>query len=378
MIERALNKLINAKLFRGKVIIILGARQTGKTTILKSLESTLDEKNLFLNCDDKDVRKNLENLSTTGVKQLAGNARVILIDEAQRVKDIGIILKILIDNLKGIQIIVTGSSAFELTNEIKEPLTGRKWEYNLYPFSFSEMVNHTSLLEEKRQLKQRLIYGYFPDVVNYPEEEREILTNLIENYLYKDILSFPDIRKPEYIEKLLEIIALQVGFEVSYNELAQLVGIDPTTIKRYIGFLERTYIIFRLHSFSRNVRNELKRSRKIYFYDNGIRNAIISNFHPVELRTDIGAIWENFVISERMKFNEYNLIHCNKYFWRTSQQQEIDYIEDRDGKLHAFEFKWNPKTRTRFSKTFLNAYSQSETAIITPENIEGFILNNDS
>ena len=271
------------------------------------------------------------------------------------------------------QLIATGSSAFELSNEINEPLTGRKFEFLLLPFSTGEMLQYHGLIDEKRLLENRMLYGMYPDVINNSGNEKVILNNLVDSYLFKDIFSFQDVRKPIVIEKLLEAIALQVCSEVSMNELAQLLQVDRLTVQRYIELLEKTFIIFRLPSLNRNIRTEIRKNQKIYFYDNGIRNAIISNFNSIELRTDKDALWENFLMSERMKLQRFHLLYRNNYFWRTLQQQEIDYIEEYDAKLYAYEFKWKSVKKARFPKTFLNAYPENETKVITQENYLEFV-----
>ena len=375
-IIRELDHVIIDRLFKKKAIVIVGPRQVGKTTLLHLISEKVDKKLIFLNCDEPDVRKKLELPTSSELKALIGNAELILIDEAQRVKDIGITLKLLIDNLPDKQVIVTGSSALELSNSINEPLTGRKYEYKMFPFSFAELIDANGLLNENRLLEHRMIYGMYPDVVNNQGEEREILTNIVSSYLYKDIFDFQDIRRPELIEKLLQALALQVGSEVSINELSQLVGIDNSTILRYIDLLEKSYIIFHLRSFSRNVRNELKKSRKIYFYDNGVRNALISNLNPLGLRTDVGALWENFLISERMKRNVYSMNYANCYFWRTTQQQEVDFIEDKDGTLNCYEFKWNSKKKAKLTSTFSTNYPESTFKLINQDNYLDFIGKN--
>lgn len=373
MIARVLENSIMAHLSSGKAIILIGPRQVGKTTLLGNLAQSIDKRVLMINCDEPDMRSMLQNKTSSELKVLIGNHNVVIIDEAQRVKNIGISLKLIIEQIKNVQLIVSGSSVLELANEINEPLTGRKWEYILYPLSFQEMSSHTSLLEEKRLLANRMIYGMYPDVINHPGKEKEILKNLTDSYLYKDLFSFRDVRKPEVIEKILQALSLQIGSEVSYNEIADLVKSDPMTVTRYIDLLEKTMVVYRLPSFSRNLRNELKKSRKIYFYDNGVRNAIIANFQPLDLRKDAGALWENFIISERYKFTQYNSIWCNRFFWRTKQQQEIDYIEDRDGKLYAFEFKWKSTKNAKPSLTFTKAYPENEFSIITPDNYQSFL-----
>ena len=374
--KRKIAELLKEKVGKGKVIVLIGARQVGKTTLLKAMLSEYNERDVqFWNCDESDIRELLSNATSTKLRVLVGSSKFIVIDEAQRVKNIGLTVKLLHDTMPDVQIAVTGSSSLELSSTINEPLTGRKFEYNLFPFSVEELVAHTSLLEETRLLETRLIYGFYPDVVNNPGDEKEILKNLASSYLYKDVFEFQDIRKSNVIEKLLLSLALQVGSEVSFNELSNLLGIDSLTVQRYVDLLEKAYVIFHLRSFSRNVRNELKKSIKIYFYDNGIRNAIISNFSPLELRTDMGAIWENFLISERLKMNSFNNISVKSYFWRTTQKQEIDYIEEINGFLNAYEFKYNPlKKNVRCPLTFSSNYPDSKFSVITKENFTDFVL----
>lgn len=373
MIQRVLYPKIKNQLFKGKAIVILGARQVGKTTLLEELQKHTAGKVLFLNADEPDVRTRLTNVSSSQLKQLIGDHKMVVIDEAQRIKNIGLTLKLITDKIKEVQLVATGSSAFELANEINEPLTGRKYEYSLFPLSVKEMEDHHGILEEKRMLETRLVFGMYPEVVTRPGSEKKTLESLAGSYLYKDIFSFREIRRPEAVEKLLQALALQVCHEVSYNELAQIISADPVTVERYIGLLEQAFVIFRLYSLSRNHRNELKKSRKVYFYDNGIRNALIANFNPLSLRADTGALWENFMVSERMKHTHYNDIYCNRFFWRTLQQQEIDYVEDREGNLFAYEFKWDKKAKPKFPRTFANAYPKAKMQMITPANYEGFI-----
>jgi len=374
MVNRFLFQHIKNKLFSGKVILLIGARQTGKSTILKKLEKEANKKTLFLDCDDPQIRDSLTNQSTPNLLRLVGSNDIVFIDEAQRVENIGLSLKQIFDNKPKCQLVVSGSSAFELANKINEPLTGRKWEYQLFPLSFAEMQDHTSWLDENRLLETRLIYGYYPDVVNNPGNEIEILKNLTYSYLFKDILAFQEIRKPQLIQKLLQQLAFQIASEVSFNEIAQNLNVSVITVEKYIDLLEKSFIIFRLPSFSRNLRNELKKSRKIYFYDNGIRNMLISNFNSMNLRNDTGQLWENFLVSERLKKINYQNLYCNRYFWRTTQQQEIDYIEEHSGKLFAFEFKWSEKKKQHISKTFSNAYPESEYQIINKENYHDFVV----
>lgn len=372
MINRISTDLIKSKLFTGKAIIILGARQTGKTTLLNQLfKDTPDT--VWLSGDDPDVQNVFEKITSSRLKTLFAGKKLIIIDEAQRIADIGIKLKLITDQMKEVQLIATGSSAFELANRINEPLTGRKWEFQLFPLSFQEMVNNHGLLEEKRLLPHRLVYGYYPEVVTTPGDEKNVLKQLSDSYLYKDILMWERIQKPEKLIRLLQALSFQVGSQVSYHELGQLTNLDNKTVEKYINLLEQVFVIFRLGSFSRNLRSELKSSRKIYFYDNGIRNALIANFNPPELRQDTGALWENFLMSERMKYLQYNNIWANRYFWRTHAQQETDYIEERDGNLFCFEFKWNPKAKYKFPKTFSDAYPDAIKEIIHPDNFESFL-----
>ena len=377
-IQRDLKAVLDSKIGKGKVLLLIGPRQVGKTTLLKNiLTSVSSEKKVqFWNCDESDVRQFLSEANSAKLKSFVGNSDFIVIDEAQRVKDIGLTIKLLHDSFPNVQLAVTGSSSLDLSNSINEPLTGRKFEYNLFPFSTNELVNHTSMLEEMRLLKNRLVYGFYPDVVNNPGEEKEILTNIVNSYLYKDVFEFQDIRKSSVIEKLVQALALQVGSEVSFNELGNLLGIDTVTVQRYVDLLEKAYVIFHIRSFSRNVRNELKKSIKIYFYDNGVRNSVISNFSPVELRSDIGALWENFLISERIKNNAYHNKHAKYYFWRTTQKQEIDFIEEVEQNLFAYEFKYNPKkANSKCPLTFSNNYPNVPFDVITSENYMDFVVN---
>ena len=374
MLKRDIIDSVKNHLYKGKAIVLTGPRQAGKTTFLKQLASLSDDSLvLLLNCDEPDIRLLLENVTSTQLKVLIGKHKLLLIDEAQKVDNIGLTLKLIVDNIEAVQVIATGSSAFDLRNKLNEPLTGRKFEYHLYPFSTRELITNTSPLEEKRLLEQRMVYGMYPDIVNQPSDARVLLKELTNSYLFKDIFSYRDIRNPEGLNKLLTALALQLGNEVSYNELGRALGIDKETVERYIDLLEKVFVVFRLSSFSRNIRNELKKSRKIYFFDNGIRNAVINNYNPLALRNDHGALWENFIISERKKYLDYNGIYANTFFWRTHAQQEIDYIEDRDGKLYAFEFKWKTDKKYKLPVSFAEAYPQNSFELITPANYIQFV-----
>ncbi len=373
MIKRQLQNKIKEELFNGKAIVVFGPRQSGKTTMVKTIVQNLNKSVKWLNGDEADVRSFFTDATSTKLRAIVGDAQILVIDEAQRITNIGLAIKLLVDNFPEIQIIATGSSSFELASKIKEPLTGRKFEHFLFPLSFAELVNHYGFLEEKRLLEHRLVFGSYPEIVTAPGKEIKNLAALSDSYLYKDILAWQNINKPEKLELLMKGLALQLGNEVSYHELAQLTGLNSRTVETYINILEKAFIIFRLNALYRNKRNELKKSKKIYFYDNGVRNAIINNFNMPDVRVDIGALWENYLMSERMKYTQYNDIFLNRYFWRSRTKQEIDYIEEREGKLFAFEFKWSPKAKYRFPKIFLENYPENEFAIVNTENYYGFL-----
>ncbi|NOU46566.1 MAG: ATP-binding protein [Bacteroidales bacterium] len=374
MIKRSLQSQIEADLVLPKIQVLFGPRQIGKTTLIESVFKRFDEKKLWLNADDADVRETFANANGTRLKQLFGDFKLLVIDEVQRIENAGLVLKIIADQLKPLHVIATGSSAFELRDKISESMAGRAIEYRLFPFWMQELADHTSIFEEKRLLEHRLIYGYYPEVVNNPGNEKKILQQICDSNLYKDIYALTQVKKPYLLEKILQALALQVGSEVSFNELSNLVGADKETIERYIFLLEQAFVVYRLPSFSRNLRNEINKGRKIYFYDNGIRNSIISNFAPLNLRSDKGALWENYLMTERLKKITYNRQYCNRYFWRTRQQQEIDYLEEYDGVLHAFEFKYSKNSGSKLPLTFSKAYPQHAFAMVDTGNYENFVL----
>jgi predicted AAA+ superfamily ATPase len=373
MITRTIYQSIKESMFKGKAIILYGSRQVGKTTITQQLASEFEGEHLFLDCDEPDERAMLENVTSTQLKNLIGNKKILFIDEAQRVKNIGVTLKLLVDKIKEVQVVATGSSVLDMASEMNEPLTGRKYEYNVHPFTVEELSNASSWLNEARNLEQRLVFGFYPDITNNAVEAERLLRSLANSYLYKDLLSFEEIRKPDLLHKLLQALAFQVGSEVSYNELARTLSVDKATITKYIDLLEKVFIIFKVSPYSRNLRSEITTTRKIYFWDNGVRNAVISNFTNINNRTDVGALWENFMISERIKQCNNHMKYARHYFWRTKIQQEIDLIEEENLELSIFEFKWNPKAKAHIPTTFTNTYAVKDKAIVSSQNYQDFI-----
>ena len=375
MFKRDLHQIILDRCFKNKAIILLGARQVGKTTLLKNIIHDLKNGVLYLNCDEPQTVVALTNRNAKELKMLIGDYRILLIDEAQRVDNIGLTIKIIVDNFPDVQVIATGSSAFELRNSLNEPLTGRKFEFQMFPISTSEIYKSEGYINIQNLLETRLIYGSYPDILSNAGNAQELLRALTDSYLYKDILATDNLRRPEILDRLLKALAFQIGSEVSFNEIAQTIGSDAKTVERYVDLLEKCFIIFRLNGLSRNLRNELKKAKKIFFYDNGVRNAVIQQFAPAQMRNDMGTLWENFFISERIKYNAYTHRYCNTYFWRTKTQQEIDYIEESDGEMTIFEMKWNPKKgRTLFPDAFLQSYPVKDSVVLTPENYLDYLL----
>ena len=367
MIKRIIEDEIKNKLFKGKAILLIGPRQSGKTTLLKKIQAEHSELSAYFNCDETAVRSLFSSQNLAILTSVIGDRRIILLDEAQRIENAGLSIKIIVDNIPGVQVIASGSSAFELSDKMNEPLTGRKWEYHLHPLSFQELARHNSPVDEIKSLNLRLLYGAYPEVVNNPGTEPEVLANLSSSYLYKDVFTLHDIRKPELLEKLVQALALQVCSEVSYTELSQLLDSDRGTIERYINILERAFVIFRLTNYSTNQRNEIKRSRKIYFWDNGIRNALLSDYRPVELRDDIGKLWENYIVSELFKQRDYYRLLSKPYFWRSKNTVEIDYLELMNAQITAYEIKWYPKKKAKI-QAFLRAYPGAKISVLNPEN----------
>ena len=374
MIRREQTNYAKARLFKGQALLIFGPRQVGKTTFVENLIADLNKKTLFLNGDESDVLVLFENPNASKLKNIIGDNEILVIDEAQRITNIGIVLKIIVDQIKTVQVIATGSSSYELANKLNEPLTGRKYEMYLFPIAFAEMVTHNDLLEEKRALEQRLIYGSYPEIITNPIDAKEHIKLIANSYLYKDLFLLDQIAKPVLLQKIVKALALQVGSEVNYNELAKLIQIDNKTVEKYIDLLEKAFVVFKLPALSGNVRNEIKKGKKIYFYDNGVINAVTGNFNPVSQRTDIGSLWENYIISERIKHLNIQQNGANSFFWRTTQQQEIDYIEKNEEQILACEIKWNVKAKKKIPVTFSGNYTNVTSKIITPDTYEEFLL----
>lgn len=370
--KRKIASRIENGLFKGHVIMVYGPRRVGKTTLVKQIQDNYTGTSLYLNCDEPDIRSSLSNKSSTQLASLIGSNTLVVIDEAQRVKNIGITLKLLVDQLPNIQIIATGSSSFELSNRIHEPLTGRHRDVYLHALSTEELLREHSAVEEHRLMERRLLYGNFPQIVIDPSSAEETLRYIARDYLYKDVLEYQGIRNSDVLEKLLQALALQIGNQVSYTELASLLGIDKKTVEHYIRILEQAFVIFRLPSYSRNLRTELSKTRKIYFWDCGIRNAVLHSFQPTHLRSDLGQLWENYVVSERVKYLQNHNIQTASYFWRTYSQQEIDLVEEVDGALHGYEIKWK-KQKKKAPKSWIDAYPDATWSVISPDSYIPFV-----
>ncbi len=374
MIVRTLLQHLEADIFKGKALVIMGPRQSGKTTLVNMLlDKHKHRRTLYLNADDIFVRNQLTNPSTAQLKNIIADYKIVVIDEAQRIENIGLTLKIIVDQIKTTQVIATGSSSFDLANKINEPLTGRKFEYTLFPLSYSEMVQHSNFIEEQQMTPQRMIYGYYPEIVTMQGSEEKLLRGLTNSYLFKDIYALEQISRPVLLENLVKALAYQVSNEVSYNELAQLVGADKSTVEKYIDLLEKAYIIYKLPALHRNVRNEIKKGKKFYFWDNGILNTILGNFNPLDSRSDAGDLWENFIITERIKYIRNMQLYRNFYFWRTTMQQEIDLIEEYSGIYAAYKFKLKQRSKVAIPKTFSTAYPVTIQKVISKENLHDFL-----
>ncbi len=375
MITRKIESVILESLVPGKVVILLGARRTGKTVLLKKIVSMISEPSIFFNGEDFEVQRLLENRSVANYEKILGTTKLLVIDEAQKVPEIGKILKLMIDSIQGLRIIVTGSSAFDLTGKLGEPLTGRNRTFRLFPLSEQELDPLYGITEKRAALEERLVFGSYPEVISIHDREDKVkyLKELVNDYLLRDLLSFEGVKNAGVINNLLRLVAFMAGSEVSMSELSSNLGIARNTVEKYLDLLSKVYVIFKVEGFSRNLRKEITKNSKWYFYDNGIRNTLVANLNPLGLRNDTGSLWENFIISERIKFQEYQNVLSNNFFWRTYDKQEIDWIEERGGKLFAYEFKFN-KEKAKFPVAFSVAYPESEFKVVSVNNYHEFVL----
>ena len=372
-IERKIEHTIKNYMYRGKTIVVVGARQVGKTTLLQSIGNNADQ-HLWLNADENRVRERLTNPSISSLRQIIGNYKLVIIDEIQRIVNAGILLKLITDTFKDVQCIATGSSALEISDRVFEPLTGRYILLHLYPFSLSELYSNKSPFEIEDELQFHLIYGSYPEICIKKDIAELIIKNLSQQYLYKDVLIWKNIRKPELLDKLLQLLSYQVGSEVSVYELAKQLKIKSETVENYIDLLEKSFVIYRLKSYSKNPRKEISKMNKIFFWDNGIRNSVIDNFNDINFRNDQGQLFENFIISERLKKHAWAQASVRSYFWRNYNQSEVDYLEETGEKLAAYEIKWNSNKKHKVSASFTNQYPLAQTEILQPNNFVPFIF----
>jgi uncharacterized protein len=372
MIARTQQSEIDSYLFKGKAILVFGARQVGKTSLIRN--TCKKNSFLWLNGDEPDTQLLLENITSDRLKAIVGENKILVIDEAQMIHNIGLLIKRMVDNFPEIQIIASGSSAFELTDKTKESMVGRKEELQLFPLSYSEMVNNTNFVEETRLINHRLVFGYYPEVVTNLGKEEKILNDLVEGFLYKDILNLEGVKKSSTLQRLVQMLAFRIGSEISTTSLANELAINRLTVEKYIDVLEKNFIIFSLKAFNKNQDNEIKKSRKVYFWDNGLRNRITKNFNQIELRDDFGALWENFIISERLKKLSYENQYKESFFWRNTQQAEIDYLEIKNTEIEAFEIEFNPSVKVKFTKSFTQKYNPKSTQVIHKENFWNYLL----
>lgn len=377
-IQRFLLTQIKQAITPGKVLVLYGPRQVGKTTLVQNLLPLLPLRSKYINADELMYREALASQSRQRLGEVLGDAELLVIDEAQRVPEIGLNLKILVDNFPGARIIATGSASFELASKISEPLTGRKLTYTFYPVSYAEIRQTLGVLETRSQLERWLVWGGYPAVVtaDNPAYRSQILDELVGSYLYRDLLNLEGLRKSDKLVDLLRLLAYQIGQEVSSTELASSLAIHHSTVSNYLDMLEKVFVIFRVGGFSRNLRKEISKNQRYYFFDNGVRNSLIRNFNPLALRNDIGQLWENFLVVERIKANLHAGRRVNSYFWRTYDQKEVDSIEEYGGVLHGYEFKWQERQiRQVVRKEFLETYPGSQLSVIHRENFENFIVD---
>jgi len=365
-----LNKLI----LPNKVMVVYGPRRCGKTTLLTHYLEGTSDMYLLVSGEDITVQEYLGSQSVAKLKDFVGENRLLVIDEAQKIKEIGLNLKLIIDHIRDIKIIATGSSSFDLARGIGEPLTGRKYTLKLFPLAQMELMQIEQRFETEANLESRLVFGSYPEIVltNDNRLRERYLKEIVSSYLFKDILEMEGLRHPEKLVRLLQLLAFQIGREVSFNELGGQLGISKNTVERYLELLEKVFVIFRLTGFSRNLRKEITKNARYYFYDIGIRNALINNFNSLNMRDDIGMLWENYIIIERIKKQEYLGISANNYFWRTYEQKEIDLVEEREGNLYGYEIKWKAG-KIKPPKIWLEGYKNAEYNVINRENYLKFI-----
>ena len=372
-LARLIENQLKQYLFKQKALVIIGARQVGKTTMLKALSKSLGD-SLWLNADELTVRERLTNPSINGIENIIGNYKIVIIDEIQRIVNAGLLLKLMVDNFNDVQFIATGSSALEISDNIFEPLTGRHILFKLYPFSLAELHPTKSPFEVEKELPFHLVYGCYPEISLKRDISQILLENLSQQYLYKDVLAWKDIRKPDLLDKLLKLLAYQIGSEVSINELSNKLKIKSETVENYLNLLEKAFVIFRLKSYSNNARKEVSKMSKIFFWDNGIRNAVIDDYRDLSMRNDQGQLFENLIISERMKMNSWLNKSAKSFFWRNYNQSEVDYVEVNDDEVYAFEMKWNSHKNNKVTRAFTNIYTDAKTEVITPESFMNFIF----
>lgn len=365
---------VKKRLSANKVVVLYGPRRCGKTTLINKLLEGIKEKYLFVNGEDITTQKYLSSQSIEQLKSFVGNNKLLVIDEAQKIKGIGINLKLIVDHIEGIEVVATGSSSFDLAKHVGEPLTGRKFTLKQYPLSQLEIMGIENPIETEANLESRLIYGSYPEIVVAGDnsEKETYLREIVSSYLYKDILELEGLRHSDKIVRLLQLLAFQIGHEVSFSELGGQVGISKNTVEKYLDLLEKSFVIFSLKGFSRNLRKEISKNPRYYFYDNGIRNALINNFNSLDIRDDLGGLWENYIITERIKKQEYLGMFANNYFWRTYDQKEIDFIEEKKGILYGYEIKWGPK-KTKIPNLWRESYKNAGYEVINRSNYLQFI-----
>jgi predicted AAA+ superfamily ATPase len=372
---RELSENILKKLQPNKVVIVFGARRVGKTVLVKEILSKIGEPFLTLNGEDINVHDKLAIRTIENYKQILGSYKLLYIDEAQKIPEIGLKLKLMIDEIEGLRVIISGSSAFDIHKDAGEPLTGRKYSFNLYALAENEYNLIENPISKIDKVKERLVFGNYPELLHLPDQLDKIdyLNEMVSSYLLKDILVYENIKNSQKIFNLLRLIAFQIGGEVSLQELGKQLGISKNTVEKYLDLLSKGYIIHKVEGFSRNLRKEITKNSRWYFFDNGIRNAVIANFNSVASRNDVGQLWENYMISERIKFQEYTRMPSNNYFWRTYDQQEIDWVEERDGRLFGYEFKWK-EGKVKTPSQWQNTYTDSSFQVINQNNFEDWII----